>query len=252
MVGLLLVAAGAFGQSGSQEPLKVLLIGSSQIYYNQGIGGMLEALAASDPRGRMIKATELTYPMSTLKRVWDYHVRMDLLPTGDFDVVVIEDSLGWFPGEKGVAEELIQYARVIDRWAKDHGTSRTVLYMEQTYLPPSQTEYSLSQREEIDRLVATELGADIAPIGFAWQAAWEQRPTLKLYGPDGEHPSKAGTYLFSCVLYATITKASPVGLSYAAQGVIGAGENLKPEDAPFLQRVAWDACVRYRPAGVTE
>ncbi len=252
LVGTLFIAAGAFAQSGSQEPLKVLLIGNSQLYYNQGVGNMLNRLSASDPEHRKILATELTYSWATLKGVWDHYAGKDMLPTGRFDVVVIQDNLGWYPGVKSVAQELAQYSRIIDRWAKDHGSTRTILLMEATYLPPSPTEYSPSQRDEINRGVAAELGAEIAPFCIAWVAAWEQRPSMKLIGPDGEHPTRAGTYLIACVLYATITKESPVGISYAAEDVFGVDRGVKLEEAPFLQRVAWDTCVGYGPPGVTE
>jgi hypothetical protein len=64
----------------------------------------------------------------------------------------------------------------------------------------------------------------LAPVGLAFQAAYEQTASTgadpldpdglfyQLYSSDGSHPSSAGSYLAACVFYATLTGQSPVGL----------------------------------------
>lgn len=248
---VLLAAASSWAQPAPKEPLSVLLVGNSQIYFNQGVGSMMEALAASDSSRRALDATELTLPGGTLKRVWDYYQGMERLPTERFDVVVLQDTLGSYVVEKDIADQFRQYAGTIDRWFKARGSSRMVLYMEPTYTPPRNAELSPVERDAINREVAGELHADVAPIDVAWQRAWKERPSLNLFAPDGEHPNKAGSYLIACVLYATVTRSSPVGLSYIARGVIGFGDDLREEDAAFIQQIAWQTCTEYEPAHVS-
>jgi hypothetical protein len=46
-----------------------------------------------------------------------------------------------------------------------------------------------------------------------------------------------GTYLAACTFYAALHRQNPEGLSYTA--------GLDPDDAAFLQRVAWDTVEAY-------
>ena len=78
--------------------------------------------------------------------------------------------------------------------------------------------------------VAADVGAEVAPVGVAWRTARLVAPQLDLWEPDGSHPTMAGTYLASCVMYATIFGRSPVGLAYD----VGLGA----ETAHILQTIA--------------
>ena len=51
--------------------------------------------------------------------------------------------------------------------------------------------------------------ATLLPAGPAWLAAWRRSPKLRLYGPDGFHPSVLGTTLAALVVYARLTGTSP-------------------------------------------
>lgn len=80
----------------------------------------------------------------------------------------------------------------------------------------------------------------VAPAGLAWARVHEDvvasgvdplDPTSAFYGlyvEDGSHPSPRGTYLTACVIYASVTGRSPVGLEAPA---------IVP-DAAYLQGVA--------------
>jgi hypothetical protein len=76
--------------------------------------------------------------------------------------------------------------------------------------------YEAMQRRVIDGYtsVARELGARVAPVGVIWQEALRQRPALPLWARDGMHPSRLGSYLVACVLYAALYGDSPLGNSY--------------------------------------
>ena len=68
----------------------------------------------------------------------------------------------------------------------------------------------------------------IAPVGLAWKAIHDDIvaangvPTAPgnmfydLYTNDGSHPSLSGSYLSACVMYATLTGLSPVGVNDSA------------------------------------
>ena len=57
------------------------------------------------------------------------------------------------------------------------------------------------------RNAAKAAGADLFPAGDAWRRAWACDRSLALYGPDGFHPSRLGTYLAALVVYGRLFKS---------------------------------------------
>lgn len=91
--------------------------------------------------------------------------------------------------------------------------------------------------------VAELTQAKVVPVGLAWEYARSLRPDLKLYDPDGSHPSTIGTYLSACVFFAVLTGKSPIGLPARLQTKDKNGDSLylmivSPNDARFCQEVA--------------
>jgi hypothetical protein len=83
----------------------------------------------------------------------------------------------------------------------------------------------------------------VSPVGLSWQEASKQRPGMNFYGPDSEHPSMYGTYLATSVVCATIYGRDPNGSAHVPSG-------LTPEEAAFLQRIAWETVQDYRAARI--
>ena len=80
--------------------------------------------------------------------------------------------------------------------------------------------------------IACSLGAGVVPAGEGWRLALEADPPTTLYDPDGLHPSFAGTYLNACIVYATVTDLSPIGIPYTG--------SLSLTSATFFQQIAHD------------
>lgn len=245
----LVIFAGTFCQTYAQTSpkdvalVRVLLVGNSVTYWNQGLARMLENMAASANPPILLKAAEATCGGCTLKKAWDYYVEYNLLPKDRFDVVVMQDTLG-FSYVEAIADQFVEYARRIDVWARQRG-SKTVLFMEYIDDPAAETRFSIVDRERMHSELAKELGADVAPIGLAWERVRRERPDLDLFAKDRSHPSIVGSYLMSCVLFCTILKMSPVGMSYVAVEVKGEGEKPSSAEAFYLQSVAWEVVSAY-------
>jgi hypothetical protein len=77
----------------------------------------------------------------------------------------------------------------------------------------------------------------VIPAGLAFARAIQKQPELNLYAPDKRHPSLAGTYLATCVVFAALTGRSPVGNSYIA--------GIDAPTAAFLQNMAWETVQEY-------
>src|SRR5262249_28294988 len=77
--------------------------------------------------------------------------------------------------------------------------------------------------------LAANLDAILAPIGSAWQRGERVAPQIQYLG-GAQHPSPAGTYLATAVLFKAIFQTSPVGSSYCC--------GLPQQTAHTLQRIA--------------
>jgi hypothetical protein len=87
--------------------------------------------------------------------------------------------------------------------------------------------------------MAREFDVEVAPVALAWQRSIKKRPDIDLYVADREHPGIYGTYLTTCVVYATLYGKSPVGLGYTAPGI-------SSDKAAFLQQIAWETCQKWK------
>ena len=65
-----------------------------------------------------------------------------------------------------------------------------------------------------------------------------ERPDLDMMSADRVHASWAGSYLAAAVIYATLFDESPEGIDYSF--------GVAPEDASYLQDVAWQAVTDWR------
>jgi hypothetical protein len=149
------------------------------------------------------------------------------------DVVVLQEDIP----ETTVADFRDYARRFVGEVRKTR--ARPVLFMAWSYRRLGWI--SMEEIAQAHREAGTELNVDVAPVGLAWQAAMRERPSLNMYDRDEEHPSIFGTYLATCVIYATLYDRSPSGLSYRPAGI-------RPEAATFLQRIAWQALQDYRRA----
>ena len=206
------------------QPKKILFIGNSLTYKQDGIYSHLEKLAAAAAPPCILLTEKSVKGGATLKTHWERPEPREAIIKADCDVVVLQEDLP----EINVSY-FQEYARrfVLEiRKAK----SRPILLMAWYY--PRLGWISTAEIARAHRDIAKELDVEVAPVGLAWQRSIKKRPDLDLYIADLEHPSIYGTYLATCVVYATLFGKSPVGLGYTPSGISNV-------DAAFLQYTAW-------------
>ena len=110
-------------------------------------------------------------------------------------------------------------------------------YMTHAYLPIDERyEPNLIEKIKATYYQAAKLSnSKVMPVGIAYELAYKKDPKIKLHHPDGTHPSMLGTYLGACVVFATLTDSSPVGLNYNYL------DQVSDKDRIFLQQIAWAA-----------
>jgi hypothetical protein len=245
----------------TREPGRVLFIGDS---FSLGLHALLPSLAASDQPPLAVASKLNWHPSASLGAHYELGNALDDIRQGNWDVVVLQDDLAadW-PARAG---EFTEYGRKLDQAIKQAGAEPVF-----TMVHPYQYEKETTTKEIAAAYgkVGQELGARVAPVALAFRRSLQERPDLDLYAADGKHASWAGIYLQGCVLYATITGRSPVGLTYRMQGkppgdwqmsdsdknalnlllgftLRGAHWEISEEDAADLQRIAWETVQDYQ------
>ena len=217
--------------------LRVLFVGNSHTYTHD-IPAIVSAVAASATGPRpLVSATSITIPGACLAD----HLRdgraEQAIRSGHFDVVVLQECGG------GVARNRPRYwraARVLQAAIAATG-ARTVLAMVHSYRTGGNgTTEAIAASV---RPLARELRATVAPHAVAWAALHRALPREQLFLPDGYHPSLVAAYLDACTTYATLTCASPEGVTRTT-----AEATIAPEVAAAVWRAAWQA-VRAEHAG---
>jgi hypothetical protein len=229
-MGGLIAVSHPSAQSAPPMPTKILFVGDSFTYAQGGLDNHFTRLAASSPSPLVVSTARAVAGGAFLKVLWEMKTPVTAIDTGNFDVVVLQDDIP----ETNV-DYFRQYARLfVDEVRKHNG--RPILLMAWAYQRLGWI--SMLQIAEAHRTLARELNVDVAPVGLAWQRSIAERPALDMYDIDREHPSIYGTYLATCVVYATVYRTNPTGFTYVPAGIT-------PEVAGFLQRIAGEAVQDY-------
>jgi len=94
-------------------------------------------------------------------------------------------------------EDMFKYGRKFDAAIRKAG-AKTIFFL--TWARRDQPDNQAALNRAYSGL-ATELHAQIAPVGPAWKAALGLAATMPLYIEDGSHPTPTGAYLNACVFY---------------------------------------------------
>ena len=121
-----------------------------------------------------------------------------LLAGSRWDLVVLQQGPSALPESR---VELVAEAR---RWGEAirAAGARPALYM---VWPARDRAFDLPRVVESYRLAAAASGALLLPAGEAWRRAMREPRAPALWGPDGLHPTAAGTYLAALAIYGAIS-----------------------------------------------
>ncbi len=221
----------------ADQPLRILFVGNSYLYYNDSLHNHVGRIAEELQPDLLDK---LDYKSSTIGGAsLDHHPIEHLLTPGRIGV---DEPFEWVVLQGGSAEPLsarrragfVETVTEFDGLIKRHG-AQTALFMTQAYVAPharvedgQQAEIAAAYAE-----AAAATGARVIPVGLAFELSYTRRPELALHMEfDGSHPSLYGTYLAACVVYLTLYGGSLEGLQYDYYGRI-------PSDiTQFLQGIA--------------
>jgi hypothetical protein len=196
---LALAAALIVTATPAAEPLRVLFVGNSLTYAND-LPRMVRESAASV--GVTVDTATVVFPNVNLEDHFARGAAQEAIKKGHFDVVVLQQGPSSQPeGRIQMMRDTCRFAAV----AKKAG-SRTAVFMVWPSTGRSQ-DWNGVVKSATD--AAEACGATLLPVGTTWRAALAENPASTLYGPDGFHPSIAGTRLAARVITATLLNRSP-------------------------------------------
>lgn len=209
----------------SQEPLRILFIGSSYFNYNNQpelfkqlslAGGKELRIDQYMPSGLFL--SDHANKPETLSKIradsWDY-----VILQGSGPGMAYPDSISDHP----VYPALKKLIKSISRSDKD---CRVVYCMPWAFedgmtWKKGWSDDFLEMQQKIEATTlqyACDLGFMVAPVGMAWSRVLNEKsfPLHYLHFRDWNHPTKRGSYLMACVIYSTIFRESCADIAYSA------------------------------------
>jgi hypothetical protein len=177
----------------------LLFIGNSLTAAND-LPALLEAMGRAS--GVAIHCTVVAKPNFSLEDHWADGEARKAVARGGWSHVILQQGPSALPASRVLLNE---YAGRFDREIRGV-KARTSFYM----VWPS-----AARSGDFDGVRASYAGAAsltggvLMPAGEAWRAAWRREPGLALYGPDGFHPSRLGSYLAALTIFHTLTGRFP-------------------------------------------
>lgn len=196
----LLASGCAFTGNSDLPAIRVLFIGNSFTFYNGGIDADLHGLA---PRTTVGSATKGGYSltqhladpdtMGTLKLGWSF--------------VVLQDQ------SQNPVYNYGDYLTSATTFTTQIRSQQAIPMLLMTWARPDSKGVTTEAVRSATVRAGQRLGLTVIPAGVAFADSLSASPGVALNQYDG-HPSREGTYLAACTVYATIFGLSPVGNSY--------------------------------------
>jgi hypothetical protein len=209
------------------DTVRILLNGNSITYRNNMFQIFMDMTAEKDT---VYILTEAVAGGTSLSDRWNtYTYCKDSVEKGGHDFVTIQEYSAypyWMPSA---------YKSWAERWdslVRANG-AQPVHWM--NHCRNAAFNENMHTIDSITSLIGKETGSLVAPCGLAWERVFNDYPndTSFLFA-DEVHPTYEGSYLQACIIYATITGKTPVGLL-----------SLEADSATYLQTVAWETYTYY-------
>ena len=208
------------------QDVKVLFLGNSYTYSNGGIYNVLDDISTS--LGKSIYYDKNTPGGYRLLNHSQDEASLSKIQSENWDYVILQGQ-SQYPAfaDWQVAIDVLPYAKILCdsiysndscsiplffmTWGRENGDISNC-----EVLPEVCTYEGMQNRLRRGYLsMAQQSDAQVSPVGMVWKAIREDFPSYDLYSTDGSHPSVLGTYLASCVFYASIFHESPIGASFS-------------------------------------
>ena len=211
----------------TNNPLKLLFIGNSFTYYNGGIEKHIKLMADNTKKPIPVQVDKVTKGGATLKIQFGIDSAHEKIKNGKNDIVILQEDIPEY--KEHTVKSFFEYATLFEKEVT-LSKSKLVFFMAWPYERLNWV--SLDEIVAAHKTIAKQLNATVAPVGIALDRSLRIRPQMAMLGKDKEHESIHGTYLASCVIYATLFNKSPKGIRYWPEGIT-------KTESRYLQGLAW-------------
>jgi len=193
---------------------KVLFVGNSFTFYNDGVDfhlqKMLNADASIDSTNYLIQ--KIAVSSYTLQAHYGDTLTLNKIKSDKWNMVVLQEQS---TRPINNPDLFLEYAGKIDAEIKKIN-AKTMLYM--TWAPKDSPS-DITELASSYLSVGSKINAKVAPVGKVWELVQKANPLINLYFSDNKHPSLAGTYLVSCVFYYSLFNKNPISNTYIPTGM---------------------------------
>ena len=193
---------------------KMLFVGNSFTFYNDGVDYHLQKMLSSD-----VSSDSLTYNIQeiavssyTLEAHYNDPLTIAKIKSDNWNTVVLQEQS---TRPINNPDLFLQYAKLLDAEIKKMN-AKTVLYM--TWAPKS-TPTDITELAASYISVGKQLNAPVVPVGKVWDYFVKTYPTINIYYTDDKHPSLPGTYLIACTFYYSLFGRNPLKNIYLPTGL---------------------------------
>lgn len=221
------------------KPQTALIVGNSYTYYNCGLFDYLWGFSGNSQH------TKLETQMSTTAGAGlDWHDVEGLVrPTGNswsflfkkhdgriFDVVILQGN-SKEPIDPRMSDAYKTYAAKHIKTIRSTGGEPALMM---TWAREGQSEMTKALADATIE-VGNQNNTMVIPVGLAFAEVKRSHPEITLIMPDKSHPTAAGSYLASAVIWSALTKESLEKNAFLG----GCEKPLTKETAETLQSIAW-------------
>jgi hypothetical protein len=207
-------AGGVVPHNLARSEVQALFIGNSFTYFNN-MPRLLEAISETVD-GPLFKTEMVAIGGARLEDLWKEGSALNAIHKKRWDYVVLNEQSalggGIVNGEKRIGDpaNFFKYAELFDAEIRQVG-AKTVIMMTWKDKKDSERIQDKLDRAFVEFRDKMHGEPILAPVSNAWGLAKLTAPDIDLYFTDNHHPSKEGSYLIACTVYATITQRSPEG-----------------------------------------
>jgi len=207
---------------------KVLFVGNSYTYYNDGVDyhlqKMLKADSSSDSVNYFIQ--KVAVGSYTLQAHYTDPLTIAKIKSDKWNNVVLQEQSTRPINNPDLFSE---YAGKLDVEIKKIN-AKTMLYM--TWAPEdAPSDMNILAASYL--AVGSQLNAPVSPVGRVWEYIQKAYPQIDLYISDNKHPTLSGTYTAACVFYYSLFKKNPVENTYIPSG-------MSTENAVTIRKAVYD------------
>ncbi len=211
-----------------KKDYKVLFVGNSYTYYNDGVDFHLQKMLRADKSSDSINYViqKIAVGSYTLEAHFGDPLTINKIGSDKWNTVVLQEQS---TRPINNPDLFLLYAQKLDAEIKKV-KARTVLYM--TWAPKDSP-------SDINALAASylsvglQLNAKVVPVGRIWEYFIANYPQVNLYISDNKHPTLPGTYTIACAFYYSLFNKNPKDNTYNPAGVSAA-------DVLTIRKVVYD------------